>query len=146
MLDAAGQIRLFGKLKLAKCAQAERCHGHFYVSAEERFFFRCYLQLNKHRALRSARIGRVADLQAANAQALRELHSYRAVTDSDLCFRPVLTDGQKLGAMHSRRVIARCDRVGGGRGGGRFWQNNLEFHNENSTRPFPYRSQTNKCL
>jgi len=41
-VDAGMQIRLFGKLKLAKCARAERRPGHFYVHAEERLFFHCY--------------------------------------------------------------------------------------------------------
>jgi ribosomal protein L39E len=35
-VDAAVQIRLFGKLKLAKCARAERRPGFFCVRAEER--------------------------------------------------------------------------------------------------------------
>jgi hypothetical protein len=38
-LDAVARIRLFGKLKLTKCARAERRPGHFCVRAEERFFF-----------------------------------------------------------------------------------------------------------
>jgi len=38
-IDAAAQIRLFGKLKLAKCARAERRPGHFYVRAAKRLFF-----------------------------------------------------------------------------------------------------------
>jgi len=46
-LDAAVRIRLFGKLKLTQCARAERRAGHFYVRAEERLIFRCYLQGNK---------------------------------------------------------------------------------------------------
>jgi hypothetical protein len=41
-VDAGMQIRLFGKLKLAKCARAERRPGFFCVSAEERLFFHCY--------------------------------------------------------------------------------------------------------
>jgi hypothetical protein len=46
-LDAAAQIRLFGKLKLARCARAGRRAGHFYVRAEESLLIRCYLQGNK---------------------------------------------------------------------------------------------------
>jgi hypothetical protein len=38
-LDPAVQIRLFEKLKLAKCARAERRPGLFYFRAEERLFF-----------------------------------------------------------------------------------------------------------
>jgi hypothetical protein len=39
LLDAIAQIRLFVKLKLAKCARAEMRPGFFCVGAKERVFF-----------------------------------------------------------------------------------------------------------
>ncbi|HWF94950.1 MAG TPA: hypothetical protein VG291_08355 [Xanthobacteraceae bacterium] len=41
-IDAAAQIRLFRKLKLTKCARAERRAGLFCVRAEEHLSFLCH--------------------------------------------------------------------------------------------------------
>jgi hypothetical protein len=90
-LDAAVRIRLFGKLKFTKCARAERRPGHFCVRAEERLFFRCYLQVNKRRfGARSAAL-RSCKRLSRYAQPLRQLHGSGAVRERVYCFRIVFS-------------------------------------------------------
>jgi hypothetical protein len=82
-LDAAAQIRLFGKMKLAKCARAERHPGFFIFGPKRARFTRCNLQA------------------PANGPALRDAHSFVASCEPDCCSGIVFSMDQCRGAMHS---------------------------------------------
>jgi hypothetical protein len=105
-LDAVVGIRLFGKLKLTKCARAERRAGHFYVRAEKRLFFS--LLFTRQQASHCRRVGSVQSCKRLTryAQPLRQLHGSGAVREPVYCFRIVFSIRQRSGAMHSRKSFA----------------------------------------